>query len=145
MNALYRIIAASLMGLIVHASMLATLPVVWCVSGHGHSALEPCILAAHHEHHGASFAAKPSVKEGSAPFADHDHSSDCIDIAAMAVFSSTAETTQCIDLTPIFASVPPLPSLASSTTPRPPAIPSRADERTNALPLVHLRSVVLLI
>jgi len=144
MNALYRIIAVSLMGLIVHASLLATLPVVWCVGGHGHSALEPSILGSHHRHHG-SFAAKPNVEDGSTPLVDHDHSTDCIDISAIAVFGSTVETTQCMDLPPIFASVPPLPSLASAATPHPPAPSLPADERTKALPLVHLRSVVLLI
>src|SRR5215467_14656211 len=140
MTALYRIIAVSLIGLIVHASLLATLPVVWCVSGLGHSALEPSILGSHHGHH-ASFAAKPSVEDGSTPLANNDHSTDCIDIAAIAVFSSTAETTQCMDLPPIFANVPPPPSLASATT-QASAPPSPADERTKALPLVHLRSVV---
>jgi len=144
MSVLYRIIAASLMALIIHASLLATLPVVWCVSEHGHTALEPYFLGVHHRHH-VPFAAKVSVEDPSTPLANHDDSTDCIDTAAIPVFSNVAETTQRFDLPPIFTRIPHLPSLPSATTPLSSASRPPAPEHTKTLPLAHLRSVILLI
>ena len=38
----HRSIIGFLVGLILHASTLATIPLIWCVSAHGHNAIELC-------------------------------------------------------------------------------------------------------
>jgi hypothetical protein len=142
MKALQRIIIASVVGLIVHASLLATLPIVWCIGPHGHEALESRFFGLHHGLQTPSVA-KADVEREAMPIANDQHPIDCIDCAPIAPFCGVQKTTQSIDFPSFLPSVAPLP-LLTTLTPVVQFGPNRTCNGPAGAPqLAHLRSVVL--
>jgi hypothetical protein len=104
----HRSIVGFLVGLLLHASTLAAMPLVWCVGAHGHNAIELC--AGHSCHHGAlpaAMGARPLAKTAFMEVVGA-HDEPCVDRSVM------QEQLQAADLSPpvaapvIVAVAPPL-------------------------------------
>ena len=69
-------------GLILHASVLAAMPLIWCVGAHGHNAIEFCADTFCHHSQAVEATGRASPKDGrplGAVLADAAHSAPCID------------------------------------------------------------------
>src|SRR5215470_5859739 len=79
----HRSIVGCLVGLLLHASTLASMPLAWCVGAHGHNAIELCAGPTCHQ--GALLvAARVQSREKAASIeAVSAHGEPCIDRTVM--------------------------------------------------------------
>lgn len=135
--------------LVVHGSLLAVMPIVWCVGKHGHSALELCVSQACH----GNAKAVPSYRVGVASDdvtkqtisgrSTHDHD-NCLDTKPIDSFDRDSNLGQSSVSIPE-PSIVPLHLRECKTTANAVFFRPRQAVRERPQRLAQLRSVVLLI
>jgi hypothetical protein len=152
MKICHRGLVVLLVALVVHASFLAALPLVWCVGANQHRALELSVVGGHHGHHptavvqGVARHTSGSIQPKELTLASDTHPIDCIDTAPIHSFSNVSYKVQFTALCAQIAIVAPFLSRALDPQPAPRLIyPRSFEERNGSLQLAQLRSIILLI
>ena len=98
----HRAIVGLLVGLLLHGSILAVVPLVWCIGVHGHNAIEVCAAPNCHQ---VSDDTRRSALDGHSPTVDDPHQQPCSDRCVMGEeLGAPQPLTQVV--TPVLVDVP---------------------------------------